>query len=111
MCLKTDAGILGTNLEGHSPDARSSKISPAMRYRDLAMLLAAEGEMSRSRFAELLDLPGARFVAPEERKRPWAERAIKLVAPRIRKAQMRDERHGACAVDFSACAYRYEEIR
>ena len=26
------------------------------RYRDLAMLLAAEGEMSRSRFAELLDL-------------------------------------------------------
>jgi poly(A) polymerase len=28
------------------------------RYRDLVMLLAAEGELSRSRFAELLDLAG-----------------------------------------------------
>src|SRR5207302_1268807 len=34
----------------------------AERYRDLALLLAAEGEMSRSRLAELLDL--ARSWAP-----------------------------------------------
>ena len=30
----------------------------AERYRDIALLLAAEGEMSRSRLAELLDLAG-----------------------------------------------------